>query len=162
VQHSVHLKNKNVYFIDFPSDIVTSIQEVNIDILKCHEEVVEDRLNSLINYLKSLEVDILISSIIVCDKTMMIVDGHHRYHAFKFFGIKKIPVTFINYNSSSIKAYFDDRLLKSEIISIVNQGKLLSPKSTKHVIWDNKSKTLKPLILISSLWHLNILDNNIK
>ena len=86
----------------------------------------------------------------------MIVDGHHRYHAFKFFGIKKIPVTFINYNSSLIKAYFDDRILKNEIINIVNQGNLLSPKSSKHVIWDDKLKVFKPIILISSLWHFNI------
>ncbi len=150
------LKNRNMYFIDFPSEIVTSIQEVDIVTLKCHEEVVEDRLDSFINYLQSLEGDILISSIIVCDKTMIIIDGHHRYHAFKFFGIKKIPVTFINYDSSLIKAYFDDRLLKNEIINTVNQGKLLAPKSSKHVIWDNKLNVFKPIILISSLWHLNI------
>ncbi len=150
------LKNKNMYFIDFPLEIVTSIQEVNIDTLKCHEQVVEDRLNSFINYLQSLEGDILISSIIVCDKTMMIVDGHHRYHAYKFFGIKKIPVTFVNYDSSLIKAYFDDRILKSEVINMVNQGNLLSPRSSKHVIWDDKLKVYKPIILISSLWHFNI------
>ncbi len=147
-----------MYFIDFPAEIITSIQEVDINILKCHEEVVEDRLNSFVNYLQTLEDNILISSIIVCDKTMIIVDGHHRYHAFKFFRIKKIPVTFVNYDSPCIKAYFDDRILKTEIIKTVNQGKLLPPKSSRHVIWDNKSKTQKPILLISSLWHFN-LDN---
>jgi hypothetical protein len=58
-----------MYFLDIISEIVTSVQEVNVDILKCHEEVVEDRLNSLIKYLETLEGDILISSIIVCDET---------------------------------------------------------------------------------------------
>ncbi|WP_439506878.1 ParB N-terminal domain-containing protein [Sediminibacterium sp.] len=145
-----------MYFIDFSNDVVTSIGEVNIDALKCHEEVVEDRLNSFVNYLQTLEGDILISSIIVCSKSMMIIDGHHRYHALKQFGIKKIPVTFINYSSPSIKAYFDDRILKSDIINIVNQGKLLPPKSSKHVIWDNRKKKYMPILLLSSIWNFNL------
>ncbi len=145
-----------MYFIDFPSEIVTSIQEVDIDLLKCHEEVVGDRLRSFINYLESLEGDILMSSIIVCDKTMMIVDGHHRYQALKFFGIKKVPVTFVKYDSHLIKAYFDDRILKSEIINKVDQGKLLSPKSTKHVVWDNRKKNYVPILMLSSIWNFNL------
>jgi hypothetical protein len=150
------LKIKNMYFIDFPSKIITGIREVDIDALKCHEEVVEERLRSFINYLQSLEGDLLISSILVCDKTMMIVDGHHRYHALKYFGIQKVPVTFVDYNSHLIKAYFDDRIFKNEIIDTVNEGKLLPAKSSKHVIWDDKSKKFKPVLLISTLWHFNL------
>jgi hypothetical protein len=150
-----------MYFLDIISEIVTSVQEVNVDILKCHEEVVEDRLNSLIKYLETLEGDILISSIIVCDETMIIIDGHHRYHALKHFGIKKIPVTFIKYNSLEIKAYQDDRILKSEIIDIVNLGQLLPPKSSKHVIWDKRKEEYQPILLLSSMWHftLNTINN---
>ncbi len=149
-------KNENMYFLDFPSKIVTSIQEVEIDTLKCHEEVVEDRLISFVNYLKTLEGDILISSIIVCDQSKIIIDGHHRYHALKQFGVKKIPVTFINYNSKEIKAYFDDRISKKKIIEIVNKGKLLPPKSSKHVIYDKKSKEYLPILLLSSMWFVNL------
>jgi hypothetical protein len=145
-----------MYFIDFDTDVVTGIEEVDIGILRCHEEVVEERLNSLISYLKSLEEDLLISTIIVCNKSMIIIDGHHRYHALKILGIKKVPVTFINYNSSNIKAYFDDRILKSDVINIVNANKLLPPKSTKHVIFDLKSNDFCPLLLISSIWYMNL------
>jgi hypothetical protein len=145
-----------MYFIDFPSEIITGIKEVDNDTLKCHEEVVEERLSSFINYLQSLEGDILISSIIVCDKTMMIVDGHHRYHALKFFGIQKVPVTFVNYDSSFIKAYFDDRILKSEITNTVKNGLLLSPKSSKHVVWDNRKKNYAPILMLSTIWNFNL------
>jgi hypothetical protein len=145
-----------MYFIDFPSEIVTSVQEVEIESLICHEEVVEDRLDSYVNYLKTLEGDILISSIIVCNETMIIVDGHHRYHALKQFGIKRIPVTFINYNSPEIKAYYDDRILKSEILEIANTGKLLPPKSSKHVIYDKDKKKYMPILLLSSMWYFNL------
>ncbi len=150
------LKIKNMYFIDFPSEIITGIREVEIDALKCHEEVVEERLRSFINYLQSLEGDILISSILVCDKTMMIVDGHHRYHALKYFGIQKVPVTFVHYESHLIKAYFDDRILKIEIIDTVNEGKLLPPKSSKHVIWDDRKKTYAPILMLSTIWNFTL------
>jgi len=145
-----------MYFIDIPSQIVISNQEVDIDNLRCHEEVVEDRLHSFINYLKTLEGDILISSIIVCNKRMLIIDGHHRYHALKKFGIKNVPVTFIDYDHTDIKAYYDDRLLKSSIIETVNSGKLLPPKSSKHVIWDKNKKVFQPILLLSSIWYLNL------
>lgn len=144
-----------MYFIDFPLEIVSSLQEVDIDILKCHEEVVEDRLHSFIDYLKTLEDDVLIASIIVCDETNIIVDGHHRYHALKYLGFNKIAVTFIKYNSPEIKAYFDDRILKNQIIDIVKSGKLLSPKSSKHVIWDKVSEKYMPILLLSSMWSCN-------
>ena len=145
-----------MYFVDFPLEIVTSIKEVRLEDLRCHEEVVGNRLSSFIEYLKTLDGDVLMSSIIVCDETMIIVDGHHRYHALKHFGVRKIPVTFIKYNSPQIKAYYDDRISKSEIVDIVNSGKLLSPKSSKHVIFDNKQKIYVPILLLSSMWYFNI------
>lgn len=144
-----------MYFINFDTKIVTGVTEVSIENLRCHEEVVEDRLNSLVNYLKSHEGDLLISSIIVCNKTMIIIDGHHRYHALKLLGIKKVPVTLINYDSIDIRAYFDNRILKSQVLDIVIANKLLPPKSTKHVIFDKESNDFKPLLLISSIWFLN-------
>lgn len=145
-----------MYFLDFILETVTSVKEVDINILRCHEQVVEDRLNSFIKYLETLEGDILISSIIVCDESMIIIDGHHRYHALKHFGIKKIPVTYINYNSQEIKAYQDDRILKSDIIDMVNLSKLLPPKSSKHVIWDKRKKEYQPILLLSSMWYFNL------
>jgi hypothetical protein len=145
-----------MYFIEFPSEIVTSINEVEVDFLKCHEEVVKDRLDSFVKYLLTLEGDILIPSIIVCNRSMTIIDGHHRYHALKHFGINKIPATFIDYNSPFIKAYFDDRILKSEILEKVNAGKLFAPKSSKHVIWDNRKKAYMPILMLSSIWNFNL------
>ena len=78
-----------MYFVDFPLEIITSIQEVDLDTLKCHEEVVGNRLSSFIDYLKTLDGDILMSSIIICDETMIIIDGHHRYFTLKKLGFNK-------------------------------------------------------------------------
>ena len=145
-----------MHFIDFQCEIITKVEEVDIDTLICHEDVVEDRLNSLVSYLNTLEGELIISSIIVCDLSMIIIDGHHRYHALKQFGLKRVPVTFVKYNSPEISAYFDDRVSKKQVIEIVNNGKLLPPKSTKHVIWDKKSNKYMPILLLSTLWYCNL------
>jgi hypothetical protein len=152
-----------MYFIDISPEIITGTQEVDIEVLQCHEEVVEDRLSTFINYLKTLEGDFFIPSIIVCDKSNIIIDGHHRYHALMRYGVKKVPVTYIKYSSPEIKAYYDDRISKSEIIKVVNKGQLLSPKSSKHVIWDKSKKEYKPILLLASIWHINIstVNNNL-
>ena len=39
----------------------------------------------------------------MCEQSNTIIDGHHRYFALKELGLKKIPVTFINYFSEKIK-----------------------------------------------------------
>ncbi len=145
-------------FIHCYSKVVTGLDEVEVDKLKCHEHVVKQRLESLKFYLQSLDGDILISSILVCDKSFIIIDGHHRYHALSDLGVKKIPITLINYDSKEIKAYSDDRILKSDVLETVNSGKLLSPKSTKHVIWDSNLSLYRPIILLSSIWHINLND----
>ena len=147
-----------MYFVEFCSDIISSLDLVNIERLKCHEQVVQNRLNSLKFYLQSLDNDILVSSIIVCDKTNTIIDGHHRFHALKELGFNEIPVTFINYNVSEIKAYYDDRISKDEILHASESGNLLLPKSSKHVIFDYKSKEYKPILLLSSIYHLSLDD----
>ncbi len=143
-------------FISYPSSLITSIKEFDIDLLMPHEHVVKARLNSLILYLQALEEDIILSSIIVCDKTNIIIDGHHRFYALKSLGVNKIPVTFINYDSTLIKAYDDDRIQKNHVLEAAISGKLLEPKSTKHVVFDNKILKYKPIILLSSLWHFSL------
>jgi hypothetical protein len=40
-----------MYFIEFDSKIIKSLKTVSFDILKCHEEVILERKNSLVQYL---------------------------------------------------------------------------------------------------------------
>lgn len=143
-----------MYFIEFNTNIVSSLDLVKINNLKCHEQVVKERLNSFKSYLLSLENDILISSIIVCNKTQTIIDGHHRFHALKDLGFIEIPVTYIDYKANEIMAYYDDRISKEQILNASESGILLPPKSSKHVILDSKTKQYKPILLLSSVYHL--------
>ena len=140
-----------MYYINDKISFTTGIKEVNLTSLNCHEHVINDRLNAYINYIKSLDNNLLISSIIVCNKTNTIIDGHHRYHALKFLEYSCIPVTYINYESINIKAHINDIISKKEILFASQSGKLLSPKSSKHVFYHEKTKLWYPIILISTL-----------
>jgi hypothetical protein len=140
-----------MYHIEDKNDYISSIDEVDIKSLKCHENVIQNRVDSLIAYLKTQEQDFLISSILVCKDTNTIIDGHHRYHALFALGFSKIPVTFINYRSSYIKAHFNDSVQKNDILNAANSGVLLPPKSSKHIVYVKKIEMWLPIILISSI-----------
>ena len=143
-----------MFSISIKNEIISKVKFIDIELLKCHEQVVLERKESLVSYLKSLNPEILISSLIVCDQTNMIIDGHHRYSAMKELGINIVPVTYVKYQSDFIKTHVDNRISKDEILHASLTNKLLEPKSSKHLIYDNDSKTWKPIILISTLFCL--------
>jgi len=144
-----------MYFLDFDQKIIKDLKSVSFNSLKCHEEVLFERKESLIFYLKSLTPDLIVPSLIVCVETNTIIDGHHRFHALKELGLSSVPVTFIDYHSNLIKPYFDDRISKNEIVKAARDSCLLPPKSSKHVIFDSNSKNWVPIHLISSLYSYN-------
>jgi hypothetical protein len=143
-----------MFSISINNEIISEVKFIDIELLKCHEQVVLERKESLVSYLKSLNPEILISSLIVCDQTNMIIDGHHRYSAMKELGINIVPVTYVKYQSDFIKTHVDNRISKDEILHASLTNQLLEPKSSKHLIYDNDSKTWKPIILISTLFCL--------
>lgn len=143
-------------FVSHFSDLILSVEEVDIEVLYPHEKVVDSRLSSFIGYLKSLDGELFISSLIVCYKTNVLIDGHHRYHALKYFGIKKVPVTYIDYGNVNVRAYFDNRISKETIIKKALNNDLLLPKSSKHVIYDESICKSHSVLLLSSIWSFNI------
>tara|TARA_B100000965_G_scaffold401299_1_gene424886 strand:+ start:682 stop:1125 length:444 start_codon:yes stop_codon:yes gene_type:complete len=143
-----------MFSINIDSNIIKEVRLIDINIIKAHEKVINNRKNAFVDYLKSLEYEIIISSIIVCNKTNMIVDGHHRYWALKELGYSTIPVTFISYLNKNIRPHIDNRISKDFIINSSISGNLLSPKSSRHQVLDLNSNIWKPIILISSLFTL--------
>ncbi len=156
MQFSVHFSKNDMYFLEFDQKIIKNLKTVRFDTLRCHEEVIFERKESLIFYLKSLMPDLIVPSLIACIETNTIIDGHHRFHALKELGLQSVPVTFIDYQSKLIKPYFDDRISKYEILKASKDLCLLPPKSSKHVIYDSDSQKWVPIHLISSLYSYSI------
>ena len=145
-----------MYSIKVDKDIVVAIKELDVDIIMPHEKVLLDKKDILKNNLKYKDEYIIISTILICSKSNMIIDGHHRYTALKELGYKKIPVTLINYFSDKIITGKNETLLKKDIISNSQNNNLYEPKTTKHLIYCNESKKWHPITLISSLYNLSV------
>ncbi len=141
-----------MYSIQVDKDIILGIEEIDINLLIPHEKVVLDKKEILKNNLKYKDDDLIISTILICSESNLIIDGHHRYTALKELGYSKIPVTLINYFSDKIITDLGDSFSKKEIIFNSQQKNLYEPKSTKHLIYCNYNKNWFPITLVSSLY----------
>ena len=150
-----------MYSIDFDKNLIKDVKLVEIKLLNPHEKVIEKKKSSLAKFIKSYENYYIISSIVCCHKSMLIIDGHHRYTALKELGVKKIPVTLINYSNKDIRTTDNNSILKEDLIRNAKKNKLYSPKSTKHSVFCNQSKLWSPITLLSTLFELRInITNN--
>ena len=143
-----------MYSISFSKNLVKEIGLINSSSIFPHEKVIAEKTKLLINYLESFNNSIIISSILCCSKSMVIIDGHHRFFALKSIGFEKIPVTFLNYFSDEIKTDKNNSVSKNSIIKSGLEKKFLEPKSTNHLVFCNKTKIWQPVILLSSLFKL--------
>ena len=145
-----------MFSIKIDNDIVQEIKEVEITNIIPHEKVLIDKKEVLKENLKYKDDQLIISTILICSQSKMIIDGHHRYFTLKKLGFKKIPVTQIDYFSEDIRTGINEENIKHKIIAEALNGNLLEPKSTSHKILSHKSKTWEPIILLSSLSKIEI------
>lgn len=57
-----------------------------------------------------------VGSLIVCSKTNVVLDGHHRLAVLKKLGMREIPALFINYEHDDIVVNPNKDITKYEVI----------------------------------------------
>ncbi len=108
---------------------------VDLETLKEHEQIRPE-------YLEQLKDEILSDGIlkmpIAVDKTTYIIlDGHHRLHALKKIGCKRIPVIPFDYQSPEIEVVphrDGETVTKEMVIQTALAGRRMPPKTSKHMI----------------------------
>ena len=118
-----------------------------------HEKVSKKGINQLNNYISNNHPEIILPSILICNKSNVIIDGHHRFHVLKLLNIDLIPVSLIDYNSDLILTDEENSLSKKEIIDSAKDKNIFPPRTSKHVV--NFKKTNFPIIIISDLRVIN-------
>ena len=124
-----------------------------IEELKEHEEIRPDYLEALKNEIMS---DGILKMPIAVDKhTCIILDGHHRLHALKRLGCKKIPVVLVDYQSPEIEVVAwreGETMTKEKIIHTALSGKRMPSKTSKHMIFlDGEWKHISAIQMIINI-----------
>ncbi len=145
----MHKKNK---YIEIPPELISNFSWTDLKELKPHEHVFLERGTGLCNYIETFDRFFFLPSLIVCKNTLTIIDGHHRWFALEKFGISKVPVTFVDYESDRILPNKSGNISKKEILEASSTGKLLPPKSSEHLVIDNNGKEY-PIVVLSSICH---------
>ena len=138
--------------IEIPPELISNFLWIGLKELKPHELVVLERGTGLCNYIETFDRFFVLPSLIVCKDTLTIIDGHHRWFALEKFGISKVPVTFLDYESDRILTNKMGNISKKEILEASSTGKLLPPKSSEHLVIGNNGKE-HPIIVLSSICH---------
>ena len=63
-------------------NIIVDFRTIDINLIKIHENFLNERHNKLLEYIDSGD-GITIPAIILCHKTLTLIDGHHRLSIFK-------------------------------------------------------------------------------
>ncbi len=116
--------------------VLNDICFIELKVLKEHEEIRPEYLEQLKNEI--LSDGILKMPIAVDKKTYIILDGHHRLHALKKIGCKRIPVILFDYQSPEIEVIpwrEDEMITKEMIIQTALAGRRMPPKTSRHMIF---------------------------
>lgn len=115
---------------------------VDIDKLKEHEGINPAALDRLKEEIAS---DGILKFAIAVDKnTLTVIDGHHRIHALKLLGCKKIPVVFIDYGSPDVVVGSwreGGNVTKEDVVRAALSGEKMPPKTTRHLVLVNGAFT---------------------
>ena len=124
---------------------------IELEALKEHEEIRPDYLEQLKNEI--LSDGILKMPIAVDKNTYIILDGHHRLHALRKIGCKRIPVILFDYQSPEIEVIpwrEDENITKEMIVQTALAGRRMPPKTSRHMI-----------LIKGELKHISILEKDI-
>ncbi|MEK7145870.1 MAG: ParB N-terminal domain-containing protein, partial [Patescibacteria group bacterium] len=102
--------------------------------LRSHERTDSSKLKEV--FLDLYETGILRQPVLVDEKNLIILDGHHRVKSLKMLGCKIVPAIMIDYNGKKVKVESFSKTLKISkkmVRKAALLANLLPPKTSKHI-----------------------------
>ncbi|MFZ2413598.1 MAG: ParB N-terminal domain-containing protein [Candidatus Cryosericum sp.] len=126
-----------------------TITLVPVNALRQHELILNE---NMIRVQRDLVRDGMIKDPIIVDqRTMVILDGHHRYNALKRMGYKYVPVYLVDYSSDHIAVAAwrsGEHVTKAEVMRAGLTGNLMPAKTSRHTIPDLPHGVNVPLAML--------------
>jgi len=131
----VKLPLTSTIILHFPNMPNYQIKNIEIKLLKPHEEICPVHLRNLQNEIKK---DGRVRDPIIVDRnTMVILDGHHRYNVLRSLAAKFCPCFLVDYLSDEINVVCwraNEEITKAQVMAAALTGKLLPVKTSRHII----------------------------
>ncbi|MGB9666054.1 MAG: ParB N-terminal domain-containing protein [Candidatus Cryosericum sp.] len=127
-----------------------------VSALRQHEQILNENLTRIQHDL--VRDGMIKDPIIVDQRTMVILDGHHRYNALKRMGYKYVPVYFVDYSSDHIAVAAwraGEHVTKAEVMRAGLTGDLMPAKTSRHTMPDMPHGVNVPLALLKEKSHEN-------
>ncbi|AKG38672.1 MAG: ParB N-terminal domain-containing protein [Infirmifilum sp.] len=115
--------------------IYLKITLMNISELKPHEKYIEERVLFLLEDM--MRTGILRKPVVAENKHNVLLDGHHRFEAFKRLGLQYIPAAVVDYQDPRIvvKSWENGYIFdKDQVLRRALKGELFPPRTTRHVV----------------------------
>jgi hypothetical protein len=100
-----------------------------------HEEVDERRVQSIATEIRAAGV--FYPPILVDDRTRVILDGHHRWHAAAVLGLRRLPCYCVDYRNDVVVRVMSRRpelsVTKDDVVATATEGRLYPHKTTRHM-----------------------------
>jgi hypothetical protein len=133
-----------------------TITLVPINALRQHEQILHE---NMMRVRRDLVRDGMIKDPIIVDqRTMVILDGHHRYNVLKRMGCKYVPVYLVDYDSDHISVVAwrtGEHVTKAEVMRAGLTGNLMPAKTSRHVLPDRPHGVNVPLAVLKEKSHDN-------
>ena len=125
------------------------VQLVPLEVLRPHEQTILKKVNQLERI--TIRWNAYTKPLLVDRESGTILDGHHRFEIAKRFDLQCLPCVLVNYildDSISVILWpGSDRkeISKSDVLEAASSGKLLSPKTSRHLLSDDLPPISVPL-----------------
>jgi len=133
-----------------------TITLVPVSALRQHEQILDE---NMMRVQRELARDGMVKDPIIVDqRTMIILDGHHRYNALKRMGYKYVPVYLVDYGSDHVAVVAwrsGEHVTKAEVMRAGLTGDLMPAKTSRHTISHKPRGVNVPLAILKEQPHDN-------